>query len=67
MTNSNLRISTLGAALLALSLLLPACTGTQQSRDIRYSGFLKHYDQMQPGTDPNDPESFPITIPGRAV
>ena len=55
MTNSNLRILTLGAALLALGLLLPACTGTQQTHNFRYSGFLRNYEQLQPGTSEDDP------------
>lgn len=55
MTNSNLRISTVGAALLAAALLLPACASTEQTRDFRYSGFLRNYEQLQPGAGADDP------------
>jgi hypothetical protein len=36
-------------ALLALGLALAACAATEQTRDLRYSGFLKNYAQLSPG------------------
>jgi hypothetical protein len=37
------------SALLALGLALAACATTEQTRDLRYSGFLKNYAQLSPG------------------
>lgn len=42
-------LSAASAGLLALGLALAACASTEQTRDLRYSGFLKNYAQLSPG------------------
>jgi hypothetical protein len=42
-------LSVASSALLALGLALAACATTEQTRDLRYSGFLKNYAQLSPG------------------